>query len=221
MRDALSPLRSSAFRSLFAARVVSVFGDSLVPVALVLGVLDITGSAAAVGLVVASRAVATVVFVLAGGVWADRLPRRGLMIVADVVRAGLQFGTAAVLLASGPLALLVLLGFANGGATAVANPASTALVREVAPEGTLQRANGLLATVANAGAIAGPAVAGVLVALAGAGYALALDALTFLASALLLSRIPPAPRPAARAHVAFLRELREGWSELTRRTWLW
>ena len=214
-----APLWTPAFRNLFVAQVVSVFGDGLVPVALAIAVLQETGSPTSLGLVVACRAVAMVLFVLAGGVWADRLPRRSLMAGADLVRAGTQVGTGVLLLGSSPLAALAALQFAHGAATAVSNPAASGLVAELVPVGALQRANGLLVTVASIGSVGGPALAGVIVVAAGASYALIADGLTFVVSAALLLRIPAGPRRPAEQR--FTADLREGWRELTARTWLW
>ena len=214
-----APLWTPAFRNLFVAQVVSVFGDGLVPVALAIAVLQETGSPTSLGLVVACRAVAMVLFVLAGGVWADRLPRRSLMAGADLVRAGTQVGTGVLLLGSSPLAALAALQFAHGAATAVSNPAASGLVAELVPVGAQQRANGLLVTVASIGSVGGPALAGVIVVAAGASYALIADGLTFVVSAALLLRIPAGPRRPAEQR--FTADLREGWRELTARTWLW
>jgi MFS family permease len=89
-----APLWTPAFRNLFVAQVVSVFGDGLVPVALAIAVLEETGSPTSLGLVVACRAVAMVLLVLAGGVWADRLPRRSLIRPRPRPRAGERVGLA-------------------------------------------------------------------------------------------------------------------------------
>jgi MFS family permease len=212
-------LWSPAFRNVFAAQVVSIFGDGLVPVALAIAVLEETGSPTSLGLVMTARATAMVLFVLAGGVWADRLPRRSLMAGADVVRAGTQIATGVLLLGSSPVAALAALQFAHGAATAVANPATSGLVAEIVPVRSLQRGNGVLVTVASIGSVAGPAAAGVIVVVAGAAYALIADGLTFLVSAALLMRVPAGPRRTGER--AFVGELREGWRELTARTWLW
>lgn len=174
MSGGSSALWSPAFRNLFAAHVVSVFGDGLVPVALAIGVLEQTGSPTLLGLVVATRSIAMVLFVLAGGVWADRLPRRSLMAAADVVRAVTQLGSAAVLIGAGPIAALAALQFAHGAASAVANPATTGLVAE-----TVTRRTWLWVSVLDAGVFAltataafvvlAPAVASTTSAAAGRG----------------------------------------------------
>lgn len=79
-----------AFRLLFAAQSISSLGNRLVPVALAFAVLNLTGSATSLGVVLAAQTVPVVAFVLVGGVWADRLPRRRVMIGSDLVRAASQ-----------------------------------------------------------------------------------------------------------------------------------
>src|SRR5205809_5250296 len=78
--ESLKPLRSQSFRLLFASRTVSVLGDNVAPIALAFAVFDLHGSAADLGFVLAARTIPLVLFMLAGGVWADRLPRRLLMV---------------------------------------------------------------------------------------------------------------------------------------------
>src|SRR3954447_26890540 len=100
MRRGLQVLREREFRLVYGAQVVSLLGDGIIPVALAFAVLDLTGSATDLGLVLACRTVPMVGCLLAGGVVADRLSRRRVMIAADVVRLGSQ-GLLGVLLVSG------------------------------------------------------------------------------------------------------------------------
>jgi hypothetical protein len=98
--ERLGPLAERPFRLLWFGQTTSALGDALMGVALAFAVLDLGGSAGDLGLVFAARTVSSVAFVLAGGVWADRLPRRTVMLVADAVRALVQ-GLVAFLLVSG------------------------------------------------------------------------------------------------------------------------
>ena len=92
-------LRHRDFRLLFTGQAVSVLGDALLPVALAFAVLDgLDGSAAQLGLVLAAQVVPMTFLVLPAGVWADRLPRRALMLASDLGRAIVQAITAALLL---------------------------------------------------------------------------------------------------------------------------
>src|SRR5262249_7136061 len=136
----------------------------MVGVALSFAVLDLTGSISDLGLVMAARTILLVVFLLVGGVLADRLPRRAVMLTADTVRMVTQ-GTVAVLLIAGEAEIwqLVVCLAVFGTATAFFNPASTGLIPFVVSAGRLQQANALRGLAASAGGIARPALAGILV----------------------------------------------------------
>jgi len=217
----IGALAERDFRLFWLGQTTSVFGDALVPVALSFAVLDLTGSASDVGYVLAAHVVPLVVLVLAGGVWADRLPRQLVMLGSDAVRGSVQ-ATAAVLLLTGAAELwqLVLLAALYGSAEAFFQPASTGLIPATVSAGRLQQANALLGLSRSSMFILGPAVAGVIVAAWNPGGAFAVDAGTFAVSvvSLALLRVGRA-EPAGRR--SFLRELGEGWRELASRTWLW
>jgi MFS family permease len=213
--------RQRSFRSYFFGQGISAIGDRIVAVALAFAVLDLTDSVGDLGLVLAAQTVPLVLFVLLGGVWSDRLPRRAVMLTSDIVRAGAQ-GASALLLVTGNAKVwqLIVLQAVYGIAEAFFLPASQALLPETVAAADLQQANALIAVSANVANIGGPALAGVLVATVGAGWGLAIDAGTFLASAAFLSlmrvdAVAPAPRTGT------LRELRAGWRSFRSRTWLW
>ena len=206
---------------LFFGQAISLLGDGMVGVALAFAVLDLTGSIGDLGLVFAARTIPMVVFLLVGGVFADRLPRRAVMLNADVARLVTQ-GTIAVLLISGRAQIwqLVLTQAVYGTATAFFNPASTGLIPSVVSPGRLQQANALRALAMASGSVAGPALAGILVAAASPGWALAVDAASFGVSAVFLAllHLPPHERVPVKP---FLHELGEGWREVTSRSWVW
>jgi MFS family permease len=218
---ALGALEEREFRLLFTGQAISLLGDGMVGVALSFAVLDLTGSVSDLGFVFAARTIPLVVFLLVGGVFADRLPRRAVMLTADAVRFATQ-GVVAVLLLTGEAAIwqLVLTQAIYGTATAFFNPASTGLIPQTVSAGRLQQANALRGLAQSAGTIAGPALAGVLVAAASPGWAIAVDSVTFAVSAIFLSqlRLPPHQRLPARP---FLHDLHEGWREVRSRTWVW
>jgi MFS family permease len=219
--ESLDVLRERGFRNLFAGQAVSLLGDGMVNVALAFAVLGIGGGASELGLVLAARAVPLVGLLLAGGVVADRLPRRTVMVTADLVRFASQ-GAIAVLLISGAaeIWMLAALSAVTGAATGFFNPASTGLLPAVVGLERLPQANALRGLAQASGHIAGPVVAGVLVATAGAGWAMAIDAATFLLSAAFLARLSlPAHVPVAAR--SFAADLRDGWDVFRSMTWVW
>jgi MFS family permease len=214
-------LRHREFRLLWAASSASTLGDRIVFVALALYVTDI-GSASDVGIVLAANAIPLVLFVLIGGVWADRLERHRVMVATDIVRAVLH-GTLAVLIFVGPVPIwaIAVIEAAFGTAEAFFNPAVTGLVPQTVPDGEVQQANAANSIVANAAELVGPAIATALVLGLGAGWAFAVDAATFVFSALLLSRLRPRSRGERAPRQAMTAELRAGWQELRSRQWAW
>jgi MFS family permease len=217
----LGPLARREFRLLFLARATSFFGSSIAPVAIAFAVLDLTGSATDLGIVLAARMIPQLVFLLIGGVWADRLPRHLVMVVSDLVTGGAQAVTAALLL-TGNAEIWHLVVLQAVGATGFAFffPASTGLVPQTVEPDLLQQANATLRMALIVSSIGGAALGGILVAALGSGWALAVDAGTFFASAAFLfsMRLVSADRPEV---PNFLGELREGWREFASRTWLW
>jgi hypothetical protein len=219
--ELVAVLRERRFRLLFAGRAISDFGDKLVPVALAFAVLGLEHSASALGLVFAARMIPMVVLLLVGGVWADRLPRHFVMVVADVVRAVTQ-ALAAALLITGRAEVwhLMVLMAVYGAAQAFFDPASTGLVPQTVSRPRLQQANGLLQLSRSTSSVIGPAVAGVLVATVGPGWAFAADSATFVISAAFLA-VLRIEREARAVHTRFLADLVEGWREFASRTWVW
>ena len=216
----LEVLRLRDFRLAFGASLASLLGDGMVPVALSFAVLDLTGSATDLGLVLAARSAALVGSLLIGGVIADRVSRRAVMIGADVVRLVAQAVTG-LLLVTGHAGILelALMQACVGAATGFFNPASSGLIPSLAGD-WLQQGNSLRGMAMAAGNIAGPAIAGVLVVATSPGVALLIDALSFGVSALLLARVQRDTRIGAPPQ-RFVTELREGFTEFRARTWVW
>jgi MFS family permease len=220
-RDRFGALAERKFRLLWIGQATSVLGDALVPVALSFAVLELTGSASDLGLVLAAHVLPLVCFVLVGGVWADRLPRNVVMLTSDCVRGAVQ-ATVAVLLLTGSARLwqLIALAAVYGAAEAFFQPAATGLVPSTVSAVRLQEANALLGLTRSVAFVVGPAVAGVLVAAGGAGVAFVVDSATFVVSAASLALLGVVH--AARGEPkSFLADLAGGWRELVARTWLW
>jgi MFS family permease len=220
LRGRLGALEEREFRLLWFSRVVSDFGDRFGTIGLAFAVLAIEESASALAYVLAARTVASVSLFLVAGVWADRLPRQRVMFVSDVGR-GLATAVMAVLLLTGRAEIwhLIMLAGVYGASEAFFGPASQGLVPQTVSAKRLQQANGLMSLSRNVTTIAGPAVAGVVIALSSPGWAIAVDAATFAVSAafLLLLRIA-FTKPEKQT---FLADLGEGWAEFTSRTWVW
>ena len=184
-----SLLKNSRFVHLWLVQGLSFVGDSVSTVALVLLVVDLSGSASAVGGVLVARLLPTLASPFVG-VLADRLDRRAVLIAGDLVRAILVFG----LIFVRDLTAIYALVFLLGAAETVFNPTVRAAFPGVVGGGDLTRANALISGTFSFSVMAGPALGGVLVASVGVEVAFLLDALTFLVSAVLISTIPlPAP----------------------------
>lgn len=214
-------LRLREFRLLFGAQAVSVFGDRMVAIALAFAVIELGGSPSDIGIVLAVRMLPMVATLLIGGVVADRVSRRAVMVVADLARLVTQ-GVIAVLLLTGTaeIWMLAVLSGLTGAATGFFSPASTGLLPVIVPPERLQEANGVRATALSGGEIVGPAIAGVLIATVGVGWALAIDALTFAVSALLLLGLR-LPDRLPHAGGTFFADLHEGWGMFRSLTWVW
>ncbi len=220
-RRELGVLAERNFRLFFLGYTTSLVGAGMVAVALTFAVLEKGRSTADVGYVLAAETVPLVVLLLAGGVVADRLSRKTVMISADVVRCGSELLLAAlVLTGSPPLWVFMVLAGVIGAGQAFFNPALTGLLPLVASPGRLQQANALKGVATSTGQIVGPALAGLIVAAGGAGWAIAIDGATYAVSALCLARLRLPPRPIP-ARESFLGQLRTGWREFSSRTWLW
>jgi MFS family permease len=211
MSAALAPLRYPPFRYLVAGRVVSMFGNAMAPIALAFAVLDLTGSVTALGVVVAVRSVMTVLFLLFGGVVADRLPRQLVAVASGLLAGVAQAGAATLVLThTASVPLLAGLGAVNGLAASFSFPALAALVAQTVPAPIRKQANALHRLGVNTAMIVGASVGGLLVAPYGPGWGLAVDAASFFVAAgcYALVRIPPLPR--ADSGTSTLAELREG-----------
>ncbi|WP_158783623.1 MFS transporter [Pantoea sp. BAV 3049] len=215
-------LHFAPFRNLFLARILTVTGNAIAPVALAFSVLDIGGSAADLGMVVASRSVFNVAFLLLGGVLGDRYSRNKVLLCSSLI-AALSQGMVAWLVLSDTATLtgLMMLGTVNGAAAGVALPASSALVPQTLPAQYLRQGNAFIQLGVYVGTVAGASLGGVLVGAIGPGWGLTVDALGFAASAPLYFCVRICAAQASGPHAHILQDLREGWKEFTARAWVW
>jgi len=206
----------------FAARSISAFGTAMTPVALPFAVLeDLGGSAGDVGLVIAAGSGAQILVQIFGGALADRGSRKRQVVGADALAALVQGLLATLLLAGGAsLPVMIPLQVLIGVSFALHWPAAIGLVPLVVEREKLQPANALLSIAGSTAIGLGAAAGGLLAARFGAGTALAVDAASFAASALLVAGIRTRPQE-RHAAASLLAELRTGWREFTSHRWLW
>ncbi len=214
------PLRTLNFRLFFAGRSLSLIGDAVIPTALALAVLEISGSPSAMAIVLACAMVPKLALLPLGGVAGDWFHARTIALITDAVRAASQLFVGFELLAGDPHLWQIALAEAIGGAaSAFAMPTDAPLITGTVAQDQLHSANALFGIVRSSARFGGPALAGLLVLLAGPGLAFVLDGASFVVSALLLTvtrvRSIPVERRSLRA------DLVEGWQEVRKRDWYW
>jgi MFS family permease len=218
----MTPFAFSPFRYLFVARLLTVVGNGVAPIALAFAVLDMGGSAAELGLVVAARSIANMAVLLVGGVVADRLPRNVVLLATSLLAAATQ-GTIAWLVLDGSATIFALLALSvvNGAAAALSLPASSALIPLTVPAATLRGANALLRLGLNGGTICGAVAGASLVAAVGPGWGLAIDAAGFALAGPLFLMVGTDASARVRTTTTVLTDLRDGWREFSSRSWVW
>ena len=222
MNGFLALLRHRNYRYLVTGATISSLGSSIAPVALAFAVLDLGGSAAELGLVVAAYASAEVVTVLFGGVLGDRVPRQ-VMMQGSSAAAFLTHGVVAVALIGGwaSIPMLTVIGIANGCLGALSGPSSSAMTRQTVPAAALPKAVAGRRLCQNGAQVVGFSVAGLLVAGFGSGWAIAIDAATFAVAAVGFGLIRVAALPTPESRPSMLSDLGAGAAEVFRHTWLW
>ncbi|MET8180516.1 MFS transporter [Streptomyces sp. NPDC005336] len=216
-----SPFGLPAFRWFFTGRLVSLLGSAMTPVALSLAVLNASNSAGDMGAVLTANTIPLIVFTLAGGVVGDRFSRRLVLLLSNL-GAGLTQAIVAFLLISGNYSLgsLILLEALNGTMAAFTNPALRGIVPDIVPKLQIQRANSVLGSAKNAAKVLGPTAAATIVATAGGGWAISIDAATYFVAAVCMARLRETGKTPPRKASVFV-SLREGWTEFKSRTWVW
>ena len=214
----LEVLHERSFARYLAAVTVSTLGSGMAMVALAFAVLGF-GGATDLGIVLLAREIPIVILLLLGGVFADRLPRRTILVGSDLVKGTAQVATA-LLLFTGTANVwdVALLQTVFGVAAAFSRPATIGLVREAVSDGRLQEANALLGLSSSVLSIAGPAIGALIVAAGSPALAIAIDSLTFFASAALTASMHLAPTVRI-ASASILGDLRDGWNEFVQRSW--
>ena len=211
------------FRKLFAARVVSNFGNGMTPIALAFGVLSLPGgNAGSLSLVTTAHMVPLIVFMLVGGVVADRFGRARLVGLTDIFGSVFSAISAiAFLTHHASIPLLCFNGFMFGALNALWYPAFSGLAPQLVPARLLQSANSLVGMGANMALTFGSAVAGVLVATAGSGWGILVDAISFFLAGVIVYSMKASDTEAESREesVSMIRQLKDGWSEVAKRRW--
>lgn len=220
--DSLAALRHENFRWYWIASTVNLTGTTMAGVALAFAVLSISDSAKDLGLVLAAETAPMAVFILFGGVIADRVPLTVVLRVGMVVLAASQ-GASAALVISGraEIWMLMCLAVVNGTADAITFPAFASILPRLVPRELLQQANALQSFSRGALRVIGPTISALLVVGVGAGWGLAFDAATWFAAGILLVKVKLPPRPPREERLSTFTELRVGWDYFRRTTWLW
>jgi MFS family permease len=218
--NARGPLSSRDYRLYLTAQVGSYAGTSISTIALAFAALRL-GGADALSVVLACAAIPEVLFLLVGGALADRYNRRTMIVAANLVSGAAQL-SAAVLLLSGQAAAwhLAVLAAVGGTATAWVQPASRSILRNVVSPDDRPAAVALQRLLQNAFRIGGPAIGGLLVALFDPGWALLVDAVSFLFAAALQACLRPQVSANASASAGVVADLRVGWLDFWSRRWL-
>jgi len=218
----LAPLRHRDFRILWAGMTVSLLGDGIFLVALAWHVYSIENAPSALSLVGIAMTIPTIVFLLPGGVISDRLDRRTIMLLSDLLRAVAIGAMAALTLAgSGTLWEIAGLSMVYGVGTAFFTPAFEAVIPDLLPSADLPAANSLDQFVRPiALRLAGPAVGGALIGLLGAGAAFGVDAASFLVSAVTVLAIAPTPHRGG-GDARLIDDIRSGMRFIRGRVWIW
>lgn len=218
-----SPLKNPGFRTFLFARLVSASGTAMAPVALAFTVLGQDSRPTALAVVLAGNMLPQLVLLLAGGVVADRIAPRALLVSGHVL-AALSQGAVALVAASGRAGTgtLVLLACVTGGATAWMQPTINSVLPRLVGREQLQSANTLLRLPSNLLRVVAPALGGVLVATVGPQWTLGWDAASFLLAGLLCARLPVRQAVRREERGGGLRaDFREGWQAFRSRSWLW
>ncbi|RTL70927.1 MAG: MFS transporter [Pseudonocardiaceae bacterium] len=228
---ALRPFRHREYRLLASSMLFSLFATGIWLVAIVWQVIELGGGPTQLSLVAAAGSAGLLLSVLAGGVAADRLPRRRVLVAVETVRIA-SAAVAATLAFTGTLALwhLAVVAFLLGTADAYYYPSASAILPSLLPADELLAANGVEGTLRPvAMQAAGPAIAGLVVGAlfpaagllaAAIGFCLALPPLLAMRRTPAIDRTPPSDPPSTDGRPSVLADVREGFAYLLRTGWL-
>lgn len=211
----------SGFKKLAVARFISNVGNGITPIALSFGVLGLpNGSASQLSLVLGSQMIPLLLFMLFGGVVGDRYKRNRIVGGTDIIgSAFVMVSATSFIFGFVSIPLLCVMGALFGFLNALWWPAFSGVLPEILPKDQLQRGNSVIGLLTNFGYTGGALLGGVLVAFAGSGWALAVDALSFFIAGILVWSLD-LPRIVREESGTMFHQLREGWREFIARKWV-
>lgn len=213
-----------AFRTLLIARIISNLGNGVAPIALAFGVLGLEGATpTTLSIVMAAQLGPMVLFMLFGGVLADRFPRALVVGVSDIFLSGFVILNGVMLIQGSATVLsLAVIAFISGSLNALWWPAFAGLIPEIVSEDDLQSANSVVGLGANAANIAGTVAGGIIVAGIGAGWALVADGISFFVAGMLVFTLRSfgKTREQTEHSPTVFQDLAHGWKEFSSRSWV-
>jgi len=212
------------FRTLLIARIVSNFGNGLGPIALAFGVLGLEdATASSLSIVMAAQMGPMVLFMLFGGVIADRFPRALVVGISDILLSGFVIANGYMLInGTATVFSLAIIAFISGTLNALWWPAFAGLIPEIVDEEDLQSANSVIGLGANGANIAGTVAGGIIVAGIGAGWAMVADGISFLIAGMLVFTLRKYGKTRVQNEHSptVYDDLVHGWKEFSSRSWV-
>ena len=222
MREQLSELRGhSGFSSLAISRFISNVGNGISPVALAFGVLALPGATGTdLSIVMAARMFPMIALMLFGGVVGDRFKRNRIVGGADILGSGFAAVSAiSLIVGHSSVFLLALMGALFGILNALWWPAMSGVLPEILPKQKLQNGNAVISMTTNIGYVIGALIGGTMVTTFGSGWALLVDAITFLIAGILVWNLD-LPTIVRQNKNTVFQDLKSGWFEFISRSWV-
>ncbi|CAB4332729.1 unannotated protein [freshwater metagenome] len=213
-----------AFRTLLIARIISNLGNGVAPIALAFGVLGLDGATpTTLSIVMAAQLGPMVLFMLFGGVLADRFPRAMVVGLSDIFLSAFVILNGVMLINGTATVLsLAVIAFISGSLNALWWPAFAGMIPEIVPEENLQSANSVIGLGANTANITGTVAGGIIVAGIGAGWALVADGISFFIAGILVFTLRSfgKTREQNEHSPTVFQDLAHGWKEFSSRSWV-
>ena len=208
------------YRLFWVSTTIFVLGASAFPIALAVTVLDAGGTATSLGLILAARVLAGVLFAPFAGVWSDRLPRKQVMIVADLSRATIVFAMVFVSAPKLPHYLLALAVFLMGIGDAFGAASASAIMPSLLPEDKLPAGNVARGVVVKTASIIGPGIGGASVFIIGGRLTFLFTAISFAFGTYFLAKIKEDINADRKPQERFMTEMREGLRTVWEIPWI-